>query len=229
MSCGKISLIIIWKESNFYTSREKVHDDEFFNDVSVFSDLENATASSWFYEWGCFMFIFHANMKSYFSWKLFNFLLQKNYLKLIIFKIALKLIFALTNFKEGSHKNDMIFTYKKYFINNFKAHFKTTSSSSRRGSTDYWLRMRMEMLWTKKKIVPCRISFAFERSFIVFVRAFACTFSIKLNACVCDILLCAQYKRKKSSFYWMILLFLNENVLRFFYWRMMTSNDKIYM
>lgn len=30
----------------FYTSREKVHDDEFFNDVSVFSDLENATASS---------------------------------------------------------------------------------------------------------------------------------------------------------------------------------------
>lgn len=144
----------------FYTSREKVHDDEFFNDVSVFSDLENATASSWFYEWGCFMFIFHANMKSYFSRKLFNFLLQKNYLKLIFFKIALKLIFAPTNFKEGSHKNDMIFTYKKCFINNFKAHFKTTSSSSRRGSTDYWLRMRMEMLWTKKKIVPCRISFA---------------------------------------------------------------------
>lgn len=31
---------------------------------------------------------------------------------------------------------------------------------------------------------------------------------------------------QNSSFYSMILLFLNENVLRFFYWRMMTSNDK---
>lgn len=88
----------------------------------------------------------------------------------------------------------------------------------------------MEMLWTKI-FVPCRISFRDFPLYLYFrdireKEAFTCTFSIKFDVCSCDILLYAQYKCKKSSFYWMILLFLNENVLRFFYWRMMTSNDE---